>query len=148
MWEIWPSNRLIFKVCSAIWRQLTGASQQTVQGSLRSADWSLSAHARGRTDRLGWIRLTQRMETKHEMSLFQIEGWSRRLRSRFRCWLHSVEAQDRSVTSSWWWRHTWKSLSFNMIKFLQKLVLPNKSLIFFFFFKTKCKNSPGVAGAY
>ena len=50
-----------------------------MQSSLRSADWSLSAHARGRTDRHGWIRLTQRMETKQEMSYFRLrdgaEDW-------------------------------------------------------------------------
>ena len=40
-----------------------------------------------------------------------------------------------------------KVFFFNMIKFLQKLVLPTKKHIFFFFFKTKCKNAPGVAGA-
>ena len=39
-----------------------------------------------------------------------------------------------------------KKFFFNMIKFLQKLVLPNKKL-FFFFFKKKCKNAPGVVGA-
>ena len=34
-----------------------------------------------------------------------------------------------------------------MIKFLQKLVLPNKNNFYSFFFKTKCKNAPGVAEA-
>ena len=34
---------------------------------------------RGRTDRLGWIRLTQRMETKHEMSFISDRGMEQKI---------------------------------------------------------------------
>ena len=40
-----------------------------------------------------------------------------------------------------------KKFFFNMIKFLQKLVLSNKNNFYSFLFKTKCKNVPGEAKA-
>ena len=115
-----------------IWRQLTAASQRTVQSSLRSAFLRMS---RGRKDRLGWTRL--RTETKHEMPLFQSEGWSRGWRSRWSCQLqgHSVEAQvGLSPAADDEGRHK-KCIFSTWSSFWPKLVLPDKNNLYTFFFK-------------
>ena len=85
-----------------IWRQLTAASRQTVRSSLRSADWSLSAHAR-RPHRQTWL-------DSHQDGRQNIKCLYFRVRSRIAgdgdregavgCRLSAVETQDRSLALS------------------------------------------------